>query len=191
MVLGSVDQQFHKAQLRPYLTKARFKHCEDVAELAARIATHWEYPNINNAWLAGLYHDIAKDLDEANLLLKASQYSFRVTDDDRRSMPTLHAPIGALIARHECGITDRQVLGAIRWHTTGRARMTMLEKIIYLADIVDAGKKVEHGLEIKRLVYHDIDAAVRFTARETMKNLLAKDRWICPRSLECYNAYTS
>ena len=191
MTLGFADQRFHNDQLRPYLTKSRFKHCEAVAELSFRMAQHWKHPAPDNAWLAGLYHDIAKDLDDNALLAKAIALGLIITHQEKRSMSTLHAPVGALMVRHECGITDRQILGAIRWHTTGRAKMTLLEKIVYLADIVEAGKKVEHGLIIKKLVYQDINAAIRLTAKETLKHLLDRDKSICPRSLECYNAYSS
>ncbi len=190
MTLGLADQRFHKDQLRPYLTKSRFKHCETVAELSFQMAQHWKYPSPDNAWLAGLYHDIAKDLDETTLLQKASQLGIPLTNCEKRSMSTLHASVGALMVRHECGITDRQILGAIRWHTTGRAKMTLIEKIVYLADIVEAGKKVEHGLLIKRLAHQDINAAIRLTAKETLKHLLERDKWICPHSWECYNAYS-
>lgn len=190
MTLGLADQRFHKAQVRPYLTKSRFKHCEAVAELSLQMALHWNHPSPDNAWLAGLYHDIAKDFDDDALILKASQLGISMTECDKRSVSTLHAPVGALMIRHEYGITDRQILGAIRWHTTGRAKMTLLEKIVYLADIVEAGKKVEHGLLIKRLAHQDLNAAIRLTAKETLKHLLERDKWICPRSLECYNAYS-
>ena len=190
MTLGLADQRFHKDQLRPYLSKSRFKHCESVAALSQKMAIFWKHANPDNAWLAGLYHDIAKDLDTETLIKKAKLYNIKITACEKQSLSTLHAPVGASMVHHECNIRDKEIIGAVRWHTTGRAKMTLLEKIVYLADIVEAGKKVEHGLIIKKLAHQDLNAAIRLTAKETLKHLLERGKWICPRSLECYNAYS-
>ena len=175
--------------LKKHLSRSRVKHSVGVAQLSLHFAQKLQCPTPEHAFIAGIYHDIAKEKSTQDLQTIAQQYGLLLGDEERNSPTTLHAPIGMLMVRHELGISHSRILKAIRWHTTGRARMSLLEKIVYVADIVDSGKKVEHALLIEKLATTDIDRAVWITARETLKHLLNKDRKICKQGLSCYNYY--
>ncbi|MDD5456548.1 MAG: bis(5'-nucleosyl)-tetraphosphatase (symmetrical) YqeK [Candidatus Margulisbacteria bacterium] len=176
--------------LRKYLTTKRFKHSLEVARISQKIAEYYNYKKPENAYIAGLYHDIAKDMSTEELLATGKKYKYRFTSCELNSPATLHAPVSMLITKYELDITDRDILMAIKYHTTGRMKMSLLEKIVYLADIVEIGKKIDHALIVKKLVYSNINEAVKITARETLKHLLEKEKVICTKSLQCYNYYS-
>ena len=176
--------------LRRYICEKRYEHSLEVSALSEKIAQHHHYPDPSYARLAGLYHDIAKDLTLESMLDIADQYGHTFLECELRSHATMHAATGMLIVKNEMGIKNRQILSAIRYHTTGRANMNLLEKIVYLADLVEAGKKVEHALVVKKLVYSDIDKAIWITAKETIKQLLEKGKVVCTNTLLCYNHYS-
>ncbi len=187
----NVNEQIegYTKDLKRYISRERFAHSLEVAKLSKKIAEFYTYENIENAYIAGLLHDVAKDMSFEEHLNLANKYSYKYSLSELDSPATLHAPIGRLLAQHQFGIENPEILLAIAHHTTGRPNMCLLEKIVYLADIVDAGKKVEHALRVKKLVYSDLDAALCLTAKETIRNLLDRDKIICEKSLECYNFY--
>ena len=88
-------------------------------------------------------------------------------------MPALiHAKLGAYLAENEYKIKDREILDAITWHTTGRPAMTMLEKILYIADYIEPNRKIIPGLEeIRGIVFQDIDRAIYLSAKRTVRYL--------------------
>ncbi|OGI10118.1 MAG: hypothetical protein A2Y40_10120 [Candidatus Margulisbacteria bacterium GWF2_35_9] len=179
----------HKLKL--FISDKRYDHSLEVANLSKKIATHYNYPDPQNAYIAGLYHDVAKDLSIVLLHDYAKKYNYQPESDYVNSSALLHAPVGMLIIKNEFEISDSEILSAIRYHTTGRANMTFLEKTVYLADIAGSGKEIGHSLEVLKLAYTDIDKAVLLTAKETLLHLLNKGRYICKNSFECYNFYSN
>ena len=171
------------------VSEKRKKHSLAVAKLAKDLAIQHNYKKPTDAYTAGLYHDIAKDLSYKELLGYAKKYNYSFSENELSSPSILHAPISSLIAQHSLGITEQDILGAIRYHTTGRAEMSLLEKIVYIADIVDCGKEVDHAHIVMKLAHTDLNKAVYITAKETLKHLLDKEKIIHPNSLECYNYY--
>ena len=106
-------------------------------------------------------------------------------------MPALiHAKLGAYLARHEYGVKDKDVLSAVTYHTTGRPDMTMLEKIIYIADYIEPNRKEIPGLsEVRYLAFTDIDQAVCRSAGATTRYLESGGKSVDPMTIKTYNFY--
>lgn len=154
--MQSIDEI--KNWLKENLSEVRFQHTIGVAETARLLGKKWGVDE-DRAFLAGLIHDCAKEVlrSDAIALLKESGYN---PDDVELLAPALlHAPLGRVFAKNIFGIQDEEVLMAVRYHTTGRAGMSLLEKIIYVADFVEPNRKISEADELRSLAYENLDMA--------------------------------
>jgi predicted HD superfamily hydrolase involved in NAD metabolism len=153
--------------LRQSLTAEKYRHSLRTADWAKEIAALC-HGDPDAAYLAGLLHDCAKTSDAAYLLEQARQRRFRLAKKYRENPLLLHGPLGAVWAREKFGVTDQKILNAVRYHTLGRAQMRRLEKIIYVADYSEPGRRSPAAREIRRLLRQtdDLDQAVKIK-RET------------------------
>lgn len=151
----------------------RFEHTLRVADEAQRLANRYGV-DIEKAKLAGLFHDCAKIRDLDLLLEKCREYNLELTHDMHFSPQIIHSFLGAEIAKKRYGIDDEEVLNAIRFHTTGRANMTMLDKVIYLADYIEPMRNFNGVERARKLSYEDIDLAMLESLNNTIL-FLAKD----------------
>lgn len=143
--------------LHAALSPERYLHTLGVEECAVKLACRYGV-DVEKARIAALLHDCARGLtlEDVRALLGV----------EAGEMALLHAPAGALLARDRYGISDPEILSAIRWHTTGRAHMTPLDKVIYLADFIEPHRKPYDGLELLReAAGMDLDRAVCLAAR--------------------------
>ena len=108
---------------------------------------------------AGILHDITKKLSLDEQLILCGKYGIINDNAEKNNVKLLHAKTGAAEARDLFGVSDA-VYGAIRWHTTGKPDMTLLEKIIYLADYIEPNRDFPGLAELRRAAYEDIDAAM-------------------------------
>ena len=149
-------------ELRPiamsYLKPKRLPHVLGTAEEAARRARRYGADE-TQARVAGLLHDCTKKLDMAEQLALCGQYGIVLDPLEQKALKLLHAKTGAAIARHVYGVDDA-VYQAILYHTTGRAGMSLLEKILYLADYIEPSREFANDPDVVRLretVYEDLD----------------------------------
>ena len=148
-----------KAQLQKNLKPKRYEHTLNVVDSAIKLCDR--YPcDRDQAYLAALLHDCAKNYAPEKLLAAAQKYGLDVDEITRREPQLLHGPVGAAVAREEYGVEDEAVLSAIRYHTTGRAGMTRLEKIIYLADFIEPGRDYPGVDKLRELAFEDLDQAM-------------------------------
>ena len=143
-------------RLKKNLDSKRYFHSLRVAKLAAQIADICSADR-NAAYLAGLLHDCEKTHDIPDILARAKQYRLRLTTQYKVSPLLMHGPLGAITARKKYGVRNRQILNAIKNHTIGRIGMTKLEKIIYAADYIEAGRRYAKGDRIRKQLFHDHD----------------------------------
>lgn len=171
------------------LKKERMEHTTGVMYTAASLAMCY-HTDIQKALTAGLLHDCAKYGSVKDQIRLCHKKEIPLTESEI-SMPALiHAKLGAYLAQHEYGIEDREILDAITYHTTGRPDMTMLEKIIYIADYIEPNRKIIPGLEeIRGIVYQDIDRAVCLAAGRTVRYLRDGGKSVDPMSVSTYNFY--
>lgn len=147
-----------RAKVMPYLSEKRVAHVLGCETEAVALANRWgEDPE--RAAVAGILHDITKRLSPEEQLKLCEKYGIINDAAEVANPKLLHAKTGAAFARELFGIED-DIYGAIRWHTTGKPDMTLLEKIIYLADFVEPTRNFPGVEELRELCFEDIDAAM-------------------------------
>ena len=163
-VSGIPEHEVH-ADLKANLKPGRFEHTLGVAKTCAELAGIYGAPR-GRAYVAGMVHDCAKYMNEEQLLALAEVSG--ADADETECIPVLHAPVGAYIARTRYGIRDEAVLRAIRRHTVGAEDMSLMDAILYVADMVEPGRKSFEGLEeARKLAREDIFRAAALCGRLT------------------------
>ena len=102
-----------------------------------------------------------------------------------------HGVVGASFVERELGITDEEILHAIRVHTTGAAKMSLLDKIIYVADYIEPGRIFPGVKEARELALIDLDEAVAFETKHTLAHLIEQEQQIYPKTIETYNRWVA
>ena len=140
------------------LSRRRVPHVLGTEETAASLARRWGADEMS-ARRAALLHDCTKKFDREQHLAVCRLYDIELDQEERQEEKLLHALTGAALAEHVFGLTPEEV-SAIRWHTTGRAGMTTLEKIIYLADYIEPNRDFCDLTELRKLAFEDLDRAM-------------------------------
>lgn len=173
------------------LKPSRLSHTIGVAETAKRLATRFGVDPVR-AEIAALLHDCAKYMPLEKMRRLVQQH---VPDADAAEMDAisvLHAPAGAVLAAHEFGVQDREILSAIRKHTLGAAQMSAMDALIYTADFIEPGREEFPGLEQARaLAEKDIFKAMCMCAQLTNEHLKSQGRRPHERSLAMLKVYNS
>lgn len=171
------------------LKKDRCEHTTGVMYTAAALAMCYG-TDIQSALTAGLLHDSGKYCSPKEQIRACGKYQISLTDSEKEMPALVHAKLGAYLAEHEYGIKDREILDAVLYHTTGRPRMTLLEKIIYIADYIEPNRKDIPGLqEIRGIVFQDIDRAIYLSALGTVDYLKRSGRPVDPMTVDTYEYY--
>ena len=176
----------YKAILRERLRPDRYDHSLCVADEAKRLALRWG-ADAEKAYTAGLLHDIMKHTNSEQQLQILSDFDI-LLDAVAVSSPKLwHAISGAVYTEKILGIDDREIVTAIRYHTTGRASMTLMERILFLADFTSADRDYDDVDVMRRLVDEDPDGAMRYALSYTVRELAAGGSPIHPDTIAAYN----
>lgn len=171
-----------------YHKPKRIPHVMGCEEEAAKLAARWGY-DADTAREAGILHDITKKLDLEEQLLLCDKYGILNDTLENNSEKLLHSKTGAAFSEDMFGIPD-DIFTSIRWHTTGRAEMTLLEKIIYLADYVEKTRDFEGVEVLRKLCYEDLNAAMELGLKMSIEDLEERGSPIHPKTLEAYNYYS-
>lgn len=181
--------------LKKHLKRKRYRHTVGVQYTAVSLAMSHGC-DLQQAALAGLLHDCAKYLSGEELRKECDRHGIVCSDVEKRQPELLHAKVGAYYARKKYGMEDREVLSAIRYHTTGRPEMSLLEKIIFTADYIEPHRKMLPVLpQIRKTAYRDLDEAVYLILKSTLEYLRGGDqkenkgREVEEHSLRAYQYY--
>lgn len=180
-------------RLEKVLSEKRFFHTRGVMYTSASLAM-CHNANIEHAMLAGLLHDCAKYLSEAEQLRQCSKHNLPIREIEERNPYLLHAKVGAYFAEKKYGITNPEILSAITWHTTGKPAMSVMDQIVFIADYIEPGRKMIEGLqEIRKIAFQDLDKAVYQILDNTL-HYLKKDKGEKKKEIDCmtqeaYNYY--
>lgn len=164
------------------LNPNRVAHVLGCRDTAVELAQHWGADEMDAA-RAALLHDITKALPPANQLTLSCEYGMILDEFSQRYPKTLHALTGSLVAQHVFG-ENAAVVHAIRHHTTGRANMTLLEKIIYVADYIEPHRDFPGVEELRALAFTDLDAALHLGLKMTLDLLNKQGSEVSPGSQE-------
>lgn len=173
------------------LTEKRFTHSLGVEEVAYDLALI-HGADIQKASIAGILHDCAKYLSKEDFLAESEKYQLPISTYDRNDPYMLHAKLGAYYANEIYGINDEEILNAIRYHTTGRPNMTLLEKIVYISDYIEPNRKSFPGRdEAREVAYRNLDKATVIVSKSTLEYLNEKGVNIDPATELTYEYYVN
>ena len=168
----------------------RYRHTLGVMYTAASLAMRYDISLLQKAQVAGLLHDCAKCIPNEKKIKMCEKRGIEITPIERRIPSLLHAKLGAVLAKEKYGIRDADILGAIRWHTTGKPDMSLLEKIIFEADYIEPMRDKARNLAvIREIAFTDLDRAVFMTLRDTLEYLEDGDDRLDDRSKEALDFY--
>lgn len=171
------------------MSEKRFKHVLGVEETAIALAKAYG-EDVTKASLAALLHDYAKERPDSDFLTAIDTYQLD-SDLKRWDNNIWHGLVGVNMIAEAFSVTDSSILQAIARHTVGASNMTLLDKIVYVADYIEPGRHFPGVEEARRLASENLDKAVAFETANTLAYLASKGFPIYPQTLETYNAYIS
>ena len=180
-----MDLKQAKELVRSRLSDKRYEHTINVKKMAVKLAKHYG-TDPEQAALAALLHDAAKELpkDEMRAIMQAHpEYA---QGGEARPTPVWHGICAAILARTEWGVTDEAVLSAIACHTAGKAGMTQLDKILYLADMTSAERDWPGVEKLRKLELKDLNAAMLAALKQTNDFVLSQGKPLDPMSKAAY-----
>lgn len=187
------DYDFIKMQkkLAKYLDEDRYFHTQGVMFTCASLAMVHGC-DLKQAQVAGLLHDSAKCIPNKKKLKLCAENNIQVSDFEKEHAFLLHAKLGAYIAKAKYNVTDKEVLSAITYHTTGKPDMTLLEKIVYIADYIEpARNKAPRLEEIRKLAFEDLDECMYQILKDTLTYLDENPDDVDSATKDAYAYYTN
>ncbi len=182
-----VEEQYRDI-LRGRLTPKRYRHSLAVAEQAEHLARKYG-GDPDKARVAGLLHDILKDTDGDSQLQIFKKFDILLDTVEQNAPKLWHAHAGAVFLEHILGITDPEILLPIRYHTTGRANMSVQEIVLYLADFTSADRNYPDVDVMRELAERSIEEAMRYALKYTIDDLNAQGLPVHPDTIACYQDY--
>ncbi len=171
------------------LNEKRYVHTTGVRYTSVCLAMRYGC-DLKKAEIAGLLHDCAKYLEAEKLLKICDKNHIPVSETERKSPYLLHGKVGAHFARKKYGVTDEDILNAIRFHTTGRPEMSLLEEIVFAADYIEPGRSSAPDLgHLRRLCFENLDEGVLEILAQTLNYLNEKKQNIDRHTVETYQYY--
>lgn len=181
-----MDFEQYKQVIKPRLSQSRYLHSVNVAKEAVKLARRYGADE-KKAETAGILHDIMKDTPPPEQLQIIESSGIILTNLERNAPKLWHAVAGMAYLEHVLKITDSDILNAVRYHTTARAQMTLLEKIIYIADYISEERDYD-GVDLMReYAYTSLKKAMLYGIQYTIGDLLSRPAPVHPDSFSCYN----
>ena len=187
-VLSLYNIEEEKFFLKERLSKKRYIHSINVSEECVKLAKIYG-EDIEKAEYAGLLHDICKELPFEEQYDMVVESKFAVCREELESRSLWHGIAGAYFIKKEFGIEDIDIINAVRFHTVGRAGMSRLEEIVYLADLVSADRDYKDVEKMRKLVYSDLEKAMREAFEFSIESVLKKGGTVPVCTVEGYNLY--
>ena len=183
-----ISQKLRKS-LEKELKPDRFDHTLGVAYTAANMA-FIHGADVEKALIAGLLHDCAKCMSHEEQVKICEKNKIEISEVERRNHSLLHAKVGMYLARTKYDVYDTDILNAIRWHTTGREDMSLLEKIIYIADFIEPNRKPLEDMDtIRKEAYSDIDRCLAHILHNSVIYLKTIGKEIDDATMIAYEYY--
>ena len=172
--------------LRNVLSSKRFIHSESVMKTAINLALKYNLDE-SKAALAGILHDCARDIKGEELFTKCKSFGIELDCITKLQPELLHAPLGAKIAASIYDIVDEEVLDAIHYHTTGYKDMSLLTKVIFIADYIEPKRNFSGVEDVRKLAYNDIDSALILALEKTIRHVVSRGLLVHPDTISARN----
>jgi len=188
VTMGSQIPKLRK-KLKSKLNDSRYEHSLSVSFTCVCLAMRYGYP-LHKAEAAGLIHDCAKCYDDGKIIKLCSKHHIPVSEAERKAPAVLHAKYGAWLAKKQYHIDDEEVLSAVACHTTGKPDMQLLDKILYVADYIEARRdKAPNLTAMRKLAFEDLDEALYQIMKGTLDYLEKKGSRVDPMTAEAFAYY--
>ena len=187
--MAKTEIQKIRKQLGKELDFKRYEHTLGVAYTAACMAMRYGC-DMSKAYLAGLLHDCAKCMTHEERLTYCKKHKLEVTEYEKQNPALLHAKVGADLCCRKYDVKDEEIALAVRYHTTGRPGMTLLEKIIFIADYLEPHRNDAEDLPtVREQVFIDLDLTLCTILKDTLDYLKSSDKVIDPMTTQTYEYY--
>ena len=177
-----------KLYLKANLEEKRYIHISGVADTAKKLAK-LNGVSEEKAEIAGLAHDIAKNLSKVKMKEIINEHNIVLSEVEENNANLWHSIVGPIEAEDKLGIEDEEILDAIRWHTTGKEHMSILTKIIYIADMIEPSRNFEGVEDIRKVTFEDLDMGVYYGLTRSIEFLLIKNLLIDENSMRARNYF--
>ncbi len=177
-----------KLYLKDNLKQNRYNHTLGVVETAKKLA-EINRISIEKAEIAALAHDVAKNLSLEKMQSIIDKNNLELTNTEKENSNLWHSIIAPIEARNKLEIDNEEILDAIRWHTTGKENMSILTKIIYIADMIEPGRDFPGVEKIRQTTFENLDAGVLLGLTESMKDLLNRNLIIDLNTIKARNYF--
>lgn len=177
------DEGKIKEYLKINLKPKRYKHVMGVRDTAYKLAIIHNGDS-NKAILGALIHDCAKNKSNEEIIEIVKNSSYLLEDGDFMAPELLHGLAGAIIAKELMGIEDEEVLNSSIYHTTGRSNMTLLEKIIYIADYIEPNRDFPGVEDLREATFNNLDEGLLKAFNNTIKYVVEKGGILHKRTVE-------
>ena len=182
----SLNLDDYKNIIREKMGKKRYKHSVSVSEWAVKLALK-HGADEKKAAVAGILHDITKEMPEEEQLKLISDSGIKLSLLESKSNKLWHSISGSIYVQKVLKIDDEEIINAIKYHTTAKENMTLLEKIIFIADFLSDDRKWENTDYFRSLALENLDEALIYGLKITIDGLLKRDRLIADNTFKAYN----
>lgn len=172
--------------LKENLKDKRFIHTLGVVSTAKKLA-QLNGEDLEKAEMAALLHDVCKNMNKEDMKNLIEKYDIKLTLSEKNTEELWHGILAPIIAKEKFNITDEYILSAIRWHTTGKEDMSVLDKIIYIADMIEPSRNYDGVEELREKVLENLDEGVLLGMNHTIKYLLIKNAMIDENTVKARN----
>ena len=180
----------YKAYLKENLSKKRYNHSVNVAGTALELARKYG-GDADKAYIAGLLHDCAKELDISKQLELALKSNLDVCEIEKKSTPLYHAVAGSELVKTEFDITDKEIIHAIRYHTVACKDMPKLSQIVYLADLISEDRDYKDVKKMRKYADQSLEKAMYEALKFSIADSVSKGNSIPVCTLEAYNDFAA
>ncbi|MFS1007545.1 bis(5'-nucleosyl)-tetraphosphatase (symmetrical) YqeK [Enterococcus sp. 3G6_DIV0642] len=183
------ERELLMQKVQMQMSQKRFEHVLGVEKTAVALAEKYGASPVK-ASIASLTHDYAKERSDEEFQLVIRRDGFDL-DLLNWNNAIWHGLVGADFVQRELEIDDEEILQAIRLHTTGAAKMSLLDKIVYVADYIEPGRTFPGVVEAREIAMIDLDAAVAYETKHTLLHLIETEAVIYPKTIETYNFWVA
>ena len=187
--MAEYDLKLLQKQMKEELSEDRYEHTLGVLYTAESLAMRYGV-DMTKAAVAGLLHDCAKCIPNAQKIKLCKKHDIEISEMEEKYPSLLHAKLGAYMAEKAYGVSDPEILSAIKWHTTGKPDMSMLDIIIYMADYIEPNRdKAPNLKQIRKLCFENIEEALYQVLEGTLAYLSDRPDMIDPMTKISYDFY--
>jgi predicted HD superfamily hydrolase involved in NAD metabolism len=177
-----------KSYLKNNLKENRYIHTLGVADTAKKLAK-LNGISEEKAETAGLAHDVAKNLSKDKIKEMMQENNIVLSEVEENNPNLWHSIVGPIEAKNKLGIEDEEILDAIRWHTTGKINMSILTKIIYIADMIEPERDFEGIDSLRKITFRSLDEGVYYGLNSSIEILLERNLLIDENTIRARNYF--